>query len=138
MVGSGPAGLACAAQLNRAGHWVTVFERADRIGGLLMYGIPNMKLDKAIVQRRVDLLAAEGIEFVTSTEVGSDYPADRLLRSLTRLFCAAARPVHAIFLSRVGISRAFTLRWTFCAANTKSLLDRQRRRRISFPQKTKT
>src|SRR5262249_28674518 len=62
VVGSGPAGLAAAAQLNRAGHHVTVFERADRIGGLLMYGIPNMKLDKrAVVQRRVDLLAAEGV-----------------------------------------------------------------------------
>ena len=60
VVGSGPAGLAAAAQLNRAGHWVTVFERADRIGGLLMYGIPNMKLDKGIVQRRVDLMEAEG------------------------------------------------------------------------------
>jgi len=72
VVGSGPAGLACAAQLNKAGHLVTVFERADRIGGLLTYGIPNMKLDKGIVQRRVDLLAAEGVEFVTNCEVGRD------------------------------------------------------------------
>ena len=60
VVGSGPAGLAAAAQLNRAGHSVTVFERADRIGGLLMYGIPNMKLDKTLVQRRVDLMEEEG------------------------------------------------------------------------------
>lgn len=75
MVGSGPAGLACAAELNKAGHQVTVYERADRIGGLLMYGIPNMKLDKIdVVQRRVDLMTAEGINFVTSTEVGKDYP----------------------------------------------------------------
>src|ERR1700682_2721030 len=72
VVGSGPAGLAAAAQLNRAGHWVTVFERADRIGGLLMYGIPNMKLDKGTVQRRIDLLAAEGVAFVTGCEVGKD------------------------------------------------------------------
>src|SRR5579884_2689145 len=78
VVGSGPAGLAAAAQLNKAGHWVTVFERADRIGGLLMYGIPNMKLDKRIVQRRVDLLAAEGVKFVTGCEVGKDLPAERL------------------------------------------------------------
>ncbi len=79
VVGSGPAGLACAAQLNRAGHWVTVFERADRIGGLLMYGIPNMKLDKEnVVQRRVDLLAAEGVRFITKTEIGKDYPVDKL------------------------------------------------------------
>ncbi len=72
IVGSGPAGLACADQLNRSGHRVTVYERADRIGGLLMYGIPNMKLDKAIVQRRIDLMAAEGVEFISNTEVGKD------------------------------------------------------------------
>ena len=80
VVGSGPSGLACADQLNRAGHSVTVFERADRIGGLLMYGIPNMKLDKQVVQRRVDLMAAEGVTFVTRTEVGKDYPAEKLLQ----------------------------------------------------------
>ncbi|SCU92877.1 LAMI_0E12420g1_1 [Lachancea mirantina] len=72
VIGSGPAGLACADQLNRAGHNVTVYERADRCGGLLMYGIPNMKLDKSVVQRRVDLLAAEGIQFITNTEIGKD------------------------------------------------------------------
>ena len=70
IVGSGPAGLAAADQLNRAGHSVTVFERDDRIGGLLMYGVPNMKLDKGIVQRRVDLLAEAGIEFRTHCNVG--------------------------------------------------------------------
>src|ERR1700734_532358 len=79
VIGSGPAGLAAAAQLNRAGHQVTVFERADRIGGLLMYGIPNMKLDKTIVQRRLDLMAAEGVRFVAGCRVGSDYPTDSLL-----------------------------------------------------------
>ena len=84
VVGSGPAGLACAAQLNRAGHLVTVFERADRIGGLLMYGIPNMKLDKKYVQRRVDLMAAEGVVFVTSCEVGKDLPAREAPRGLRR------------------------------------------------------
>ena len=79
VVGSGPAGLSAAAQLNRAGHAVTVYERADRIGGLLMYGIPNMKLDKRHVQRRVDLLTEEGVTFVTNTEVGRALPAKRLL-----------------------------------------------------------
>src|SRR5437763_6995866 len=79
VVGSGPAGLGAAAQLNKAGHLVSVFERADRIGGLLMYGIPNMKLDKElVVQRRVDLLKAEGVSFITNTEVGKDYPAGKL------------------------------------------------------------
>ena len=70
IVGSGPAGLAAAAQLNSVGHEVTVYERADRIGGLLMYGIPNMKLDKQTVQRRIDLLEAEGVRFVTCAHVG--------------------------------------------------------------------
>ncbi|HOX01384.1 MAG TPA: glutamate synthase subunit beta [Candidatus Paceibacterota bacterium] len=78
VVGSGPAGLACAAQLNRAGHLVTVFERADRPGGLLQYGIPNMKLDKQVVQRRIECMEREGIQFVCGTEVGRDYPASRL------------------------------------------------------------
>lgn len=69
IIGSGPAGLACADQLNKAGHSVTVYERADRPGGLLMYGIPNMKLDKDVVKRRTDLLAAEGVNFVCNTQV---------------------------------------------------------------------
>ena len=70
IVGSGPACLAAAAQLNKAGHTVTVYERADRIGGLLMYGIPNMKLDKGVVERRINLLREEGIQFVTNAHVG--------------------------------------------------------------------
>src|SRR5580658_2299849 len=69
VVGSGPAGLACAAQLNKAGHLVTVFERADRIGGLLMYGIPNFKLEKRFVERRLKIMEAEGIKFVTNANV---------------------------------------------------------------------
>ena len=81
VVGSGPAGLACADQLNKAGHHVTVFERADRIGGLLVYGIPNMKLDKDVIRRRVDLMAAEGIEFVTNTEIGKTVSAAELRQS---------------------------------------------------------
>src|SRR5215471_17908682 len=78
VVGSGPAGLCAAAQLNRAGHCVTVFEREDRIGGLLMYGIPPMKLEKPLVERRVKLMAEEGVTFVTGTEVGKDYPTEKL------------------------------------------------------------
>jgi len=70
IIGSGPAGLAAADQLNRAGHWVTVYERNDRIGGLLTYGIPNMKLDKRVVKRRVDLMSSEGVRFVTCAHVG--------------------------------------------------------------------
>ena len=94
VIGSGPSGLSCAAQLNRAGHLVTVYERADRIGGLLMYGIPNMKLDKNIVQRRVDLLAQEGITFVTNTAVGVDIPATAILQDSDAmvLCCGATKP----------------------------------------------
>jgi glutamate synthase (NADPH) small chain len=78
VVGSGPAGLAAAAQLNRAGHWVTVFERADRIGGLLRYGIPEFKLEKRFLDRRLDLLTQEGIVFRTSVNVGVDVTAAQL------------------------------------------------------------
>jgi glutamate synthase (NADPH/NADH) small chain len=79
VIGSGPAGLACADQLNKAGHLVTVYERADRIGGLLRYGIPDFKLDKSVVKRRVDHMAAEGVVFRTSAHVGVDIPASQIL-----------------------------------------------------------
>jgi glutamate synthase (NADPH/NADH) small chain len=78
VVGSGPSGMACAQQLARAGHNVTLFERADRIGGLLMYGIPDFKLEKSNVYRRIEQMKAEGVEFRTSCNVGVDYPAERL------------------------------------------------------------
>lgn len=91
IVGSGPAGLAAAAQLNKAGHEVTVYERADRIGGLLTYGIPTMKLDKKVVQRRVDLLEAEGVKFVTNTEIGKDIPSQQLVDDFDAvLLCGGA------------------------------------------------
>jgi glutamate synthase (NADPH/NADH) small chain len=78
VVGSGPAGLAAAAQLNRAGHWVTVFERADRVGGLLRYGIPEFKLEKRFLDRRLDLLTQEGIAFRTGVNIGVDVPIETL------------------------------------------------------------
>ena len=94
VVGSGPAGLAAAQQLNRRGHAVTIFEREDRAGGLLMYGIPNMKLEKRIVQRRVELMAAEGVEFRTGCDVGRDLPAQALLEEYDAvvLCCGAKNP----------------------------------------------
>lgn len=79
IVGSGPSGLAAAQMLNRAGHQVTVYEKSDRLGGLLMYGIPNMKLDKKVVSRRIDLLAAEGIQFRSNTDIGKDLALTKLL-----------------------------------------------------------
>ena len=85
IVGSGPAGLACAAQLNQAGHQVTVFEKADRVGGLLMYGIPNFKLDKKVVERRVNLLAEEGIIFKTNAHVGKNVTVDELRENFDSL-----------------------------------------------------
>ena len=79
VIGSGPSGLACAAQLNRRGHLVTVFERSDRPGGLLMYGIPNMKLEKEIVNRRIHLMEAEGVQFRTGADIGKNIAAEELL-----------------------------------------------------------
>jgi glutamate synthase (NADPH/NADH) small chain len=123
VIGSGPAGLACAAQLNKAGHWVTVFERADRIGGLLMYGIPNMKLDKSVVERRVDLLRAEGVTFITNTEVGKNYPVEQLQQEFEAIvLCTGAtvpRDLNADGRSLAGIHFAME----FLHQNTKSLLD---------------
>src|SRR5256885_13914094 len=123
VVGSGPSGLACAAQLNRAGHWVTVYERADRIGGLLMYGIPNMKLDKAIVQRRIDVMAQEGIKFVTKTAIGVDIPATRLLKDFDAvvLCCGATKPRDLPIEGRNLKGIHFAME--FLQSNTQSLLD---------------
>jgi glutamate synthase (NADPH) small chain len=123
VVGSGPSGLACATQLNRAGHLVTVYERADRVGGLLMYGIPNMKLDKHIVQRRIDLLAKEGVTFITNVEVGKDIPATQLHEEFHAivLCCGATKardlPIPGRQLQGVHFAMEFL------HANTKSLLD---------------
>ncbi len=125
VVGSGPAGLACADQLNKAGHSVTVYERADRIGGLLMYGIPNMKLDKAVVQRRIDLMAAEGVSFVTGIEIGVDMPTAKLTRENDAVvLCGGATkprdlPVEGRDLKGVHFAM------DFLRDNTKYLLDAQ-------------
>ncbi|ABC80593.1 glutamate synthase subunit beta [Anaeromyxobacter dehalogenans] len=123
IVGSGPAGLAAAQQLNKAGHAVTVFERADRVGGLLMYGIPNMKLDKALVERRVKLLADEGVRFVTETEIGRHITADRLVKDYDAVVLAGGA-THARDLPIEGRSlQGIHLAMEFLHANTKSLLD---------------
>ncbi len=123
VVGSGPAGLACADQLNRAGHQVTVFERADRIGGLLIYGIPNMKLDKRIVERRVKLMEAEGVTFVTRTEVGKDITAEQLRASFDAIvLCGGAtRPRDIAVPGRELKGIHFAVE--FLAADTRSLLN---------------
>lgn len=126
IVGSGPAGLAAAAQLNKAGHTVTVYERADRIGGLLMYGIPNMKLDKEVVQRRVDLMAKEGVKFVTNTEIGKTIPADQLKKEFDAILLAggATKPRDLPIEGRNLKGIHFAME--FLHANTKSLLDKHK------------
>lgn len=125
IVGSGPAGLAAAAQLNKAGHSVTVYERADRIGGLLMYGIPNMKLDKGVVERRVNLLKEEGVKFVTNANVGQNVDAKKLLADNDALLMAtgATKPRDLPIPGRQLKGVHFAME--FLTANTKSLLDSQ-------------
>ncbi|KAK0634879.1 glutamate synthase [Bombardia bombarda] len=123
VIGSGPAGLACADQLNKAGHLVTVYERADRLGGLLMYGIPNMKLDKRIVKRRTDFMASEGIQFKTGVAVGEDIQLTDLKAENDAVVIATgatvARDLPIKGRSLEGIHYAME----FLHKNTKSLLD---------------
>lgn len=123
VVGSGPSGLACADTLNKMGHIVTVFERADRAGGLLMYGIPNMKLDKSVVERRVNLMQKEGVKFKLNTEIGGNYPAVKLLNDFDAvvLCCGATKP-RALTCEGANLDGVhFAV--DFLRANTKSLLD---------------
>ena len=123
VIGSGPAGLAAADQLNKRGHQVTVYERDDRIGGLLMYGIPNMKLEKNVIERKIGIMKEEGVEFVTSANVGKDVKAAKLLKDYDRivLACGAKNPrdIKAPGRDAKGIYFAVD----FLAATTKSLLD---------------
>ncbi len=122
VVGSGPSGLAAADQLNHAGHTVTVFERADRIGGLLMYGIPNMKLDKQIVQRRINLMAAEGVSFIPNTEVGKDYPAEKLLKDFDAVvLCGGATKARDLPIEGRAL-KGIHFAMDFLHANTRNLL----------------
>jgi glutamate synthase (NADPH/NADH) small chain len=127
VIGSGPSGLACAAQLNSIGHLVTVYERADRIGGLLMYGIPNMKLDKKIVQRRIDLMAADGVTFVANTHVGVDLPATKLINQFDGVvICTGATKARDLPIPGREF-KGIHLAMDFLRANTKSLLNSQHR-----------
>ena len=123
IVGSGPAGLAAADELNQMGHSVKVYERSDRIGGLLMYGIPNMKLGKDVVERRVQLLESEGIEFITNVDIGKDLTTKELKETCDAVIFATgatqARDLPAENRDAKGIYPAMD----FLTSNTKSLLD---------------
>lgn len=123
VIGSGPSGLAAADQLNRRGHSVTVFERSDRIGGLLMYGIPNMKLEKHVIDRKVEVMKAEGVEFRTNVNVGKDAKASQLLKEYDRviLACGASNPRDIKVPGRDANGIYFAV--DFLKSTTKSLLD---------------
>ncbi|EXJ92003.1 glutamate synthase [NADPH] [Capronia epimyces CBS 606.96] len=125
VIGSGPAGLAAADQLNRAGHTVTVYEKSDRAGGLLMYGIPNMKLDKRIVQRRVDLMAAEGVQFELGVMVGPDekISLQSLRDSHDAVIISTGAQVPRDLKIKNRESEGVHFAMEFLHANTKSLLD---------------
>ncbi len=123
IVGSGPAGLAAADQLNKRGHTVTVYERDDRVGGLLMYGIPNMKLEKQVIERKIRVMEQEGVTFVTGSDVGKDVKPAKLLKEFDRviLTCGAKNPrdIKAPGRDAKGIYFAVD----FLSGVTKSLLD---------------
>ena len=123
VIGSGPSGLAVADQLNQRGHSVTVFERSDRVGGLLMYGIPNMKLEKHIIDRKIKVMEEEGIKFVTNADIGKDAKSKKMLEGFDRivLCCGASNPrdINAPGRDAKGIYFAVE----FLSGVTKSLLD---------------
>lgn len=122
VVGSGPAGLAAAMQLNRRGHLVTVYERNDRPGGLLRYGIPNMKLEKSVIDRRIKLMEQEGVKFVLNANVGAEISAGELLKDFDRviLACGASKPREIQVPGREAKGIYFAV--DFLSAVTKALL----------------
>ena len=123
VIGSGPCGLSAAAQLNTAGHQVTVYERADRLGGLLMYGIPNMKLEKSDIERRVQLMRDEGIEFIVSADVGNSVDVKELVDGNDAVLLATGATLARDLSIPGREAEGVHLAMDFLTANTKSLLD---------------
>jgi len=123
VVGSGPSGLAAAQLLNRRGHEVTVYERHDRIGGLLRYGIPNMKLDKSLIDRRIKLMEEAGVHFEVNSDVGREIPADQLLKEYDSviLACGASKPRDITAAGREAKGIRFAV--DFLSEVTKKYLD---------------
>lgn len=124
VIGSGPSGLAVADTLNKCGHKVTIFEREDRPGGLLMYGIPNMKLDKEVILRRIHLMAEEGIKFINNVNVGESYESKKILDNFDAVILAtgASQPRDLKVEGRNKVKGVY-FAVDFLKANTKSLLD---------------
>ena len=123
VIGSGPAGLTVAYQLNQKGHEVTVYEKEDRLGGLLMYGIPNMKLDKKIIERRIQLMKEEGITFITNKNVGVDLTKEELLLDYDAIvLCCGAKQARDLKVPGRN-SKGIFLAVDFLASTTKALLD---------------
>ncbi len=123
VIGSGPCGLSAAAQLNTAGHQVTVYERADRLGGLLMYGIPNMKLEKSDIERRVQLMREEGIEFIVNADVGNNVDVKALVDGNDGVLLATGATLARDLPIPGREAKGVHLAMDFLTANTKSLLD---------------
>ncbi|MEK3885988.1 glutamate synthase subunit beta [Bacillus sp. FSL K6-3431] len=123
VIGSGPAGLACASELNQFGHYVTVYERSDRIGGLLTYGIPKMKIEQNVVDRRVKLLEEEGIRFITNTEVGKQFSTEELRSEYDAvILCIGSTRPRDLTIPGRGL-RGIHYAMNYLHLNTKSLLD---------------
>ncbi len=136
IIGSGPSGLAAADQLNQRGHQVTVYERDDRVGGLLMYGIPNMKLEKQIIDRKINVMKEEGIKFVTGVNVGVDVKASEFLKEYDRVICCGAsnpRDINAPGRDAKGIYFAVD----FLKRNHKEPLDSNLKIKNLFLQRAK-
>ena len=123
IVGSGPCGLAAADQLNKAGHEVTVYERADRLGGLLMYGIPNMKLEKSVVERRIDLMRESGVRFETNSDIGKNISPEALIERNDAVLLATGATVARDLEIKGRDAKGIFLAMEFLTKNTKSLLD---------------
>ena len=123
VIGSGPAGLAAAEQLNKTGHTVTVYEREDRIGGLLMYGIPNMKLEKDVVDRRVDLMRAAGVSFVTGTDVGKDITVTDLQKDFDAVLLATGATIPRDLPVPGRELNGIHFAMEFLTEHTRSMLD---------------
>ena len=121
VVGSGPAGLACAQQLARAGHAVTVFEKADRIGGLLRYGIPDFKMEKWLIDRRAAQMEAEGVTFRTEVEVGVDIPIASLLGEFDAIAMTAGAERRVTSRSLAASWTASISQWIFCRSRTSAM-----------------